>query len=127
MAGRTDSARAALRRVQYMHPSLVEDAIKELDGAGLLDNGVGNGGTFHATAAPALPEREIITAMQAMAANPDNGIRIKRVVAEAARLGYEIKLNEKIDTFKMDEALKGKDVERRMTLKKNLAAMRLIP
>jgi hypothetical protein len=124
MSGKRDAAAAALYNVRMLHQDFHAPILHELDAAGLLDNQrVGNGGQVRAAAVPA---RECITAMQAMGANPDNGIRIKRVVAEAARLGYEIRLNEKIDTFALDQALKGKDVEQRMRLKRNLAAMNLI-
>jgi hypothetical protein len=131
MAGRTDSARAALRNVDKLHEVYHEPILRELDRQGLLDEPRGSGfertGNVRATAAPVLPERECLTCIEVIAANEDNAVRVRRVIAEAKRLGFEIRANQKIDIFKMDEALKGKDVERRMTLKKNLAAMRLIP
>jgi hypothetical protein len=70
--------------------------------------------------------RECLSPIQAINANADNAIRVRRCMAEAKRLGFEIKPNEKIDLFKLDEALKGKDVERRISLKRNLHAMGML-
>jgi hypothetical protein len=128
MSGRTDSARTALRRVQYLHPSMHEDIIKELDREGILDEPRSDGGAVRAVAAAALPERgECLTAIQAVAANPNrNAARVKRVLAESARLGFQIDPTSKIDLFAMDKALQGRDVAARMNLKLNLAFLRMI-
>ena len=127
MAGKRDAAAAALKNVAMLHGDFHAPILDALSNQGLLDSAEGgNGGEIRA-AATVMPEREVITCMQAMSANPNNGVRIKRVAAEAARLGYEIKFNEKIDMFALDAALKGKPVEARMSLKRNLAAMNLIP
>jgi hypothetical protein len=75
---------------------------------------------------PVLPERECLSPIQAINANAGNAIRVRRCVAEAKRLGFQIELDSKIDPFKLDEALRGKDVERRMSLKRNLHAMGML-
>ena len=124
MSGRKTSALVALGRVSHLHPAQHADIITELDREGLLDGSKSNGGPVRA-AASALPERTCLTVIQA-AAIPGNAIRVKRVCAEARRLGFEIKANEVIDLFKLDQALAGKDVAARMNLKRNLAFLSLI-
>jgi hypothetical protein len=128
MSGRKDSARAALARVPYLHPAQHEDIIRELDRESLLDNPRSNGGPVHAVAAP-LPAREVLTGVQAVAANPDlNTVRVQRVCAEARRLGgYQIKLDEKINVHELDAALRSSpDIEGRMRLKANLHALGML-
>jgi hypothetical protein len=126
MPGRTDSARAALRRVQYLHPSMHEDIIRELDKESLLDNPRSNGGQVHAVAS-ARPARETITLLQA-ASVPANKIRLSRIFAEARRLGHELSIGDdgKVDMRAFDRDTKGKDIARRLAIKDNLAAMNLI-
>jgi hypothetical protein len=96
-------------------------ALKAMHDAGLLDSP-----PVHAVAS-ARP-REILTLVQA-AANPSNKIRLARIIAEARRLGAEIQIDDcgKVDMVALDRDLRGKDVERRMSLKRNLAMMNLIP
>jgi hypothetical protein len=74
-----------------------------------------------------VPGGDCLTPIQVIQASADNRIRLQRVTAEAARLGYEIKPNAKINMFELDAALAGKDVGKRMALKKNLAFLRMIP
>jgi hypothetical protein len=60
---RKDSARAALARVPFLHPSSYDDVIRELTKEGILDEPRGNsGGAVHAA-------REVITGLQAISAN----------------------------------------------------------
>lgn len=123
MSGRKSSAIVALGRVSHLHPAQHADILAALDNEGLLDGPSGNGGPVRATASA--PERTCLTVIQA-AAIPGNAMRVKRVCAEARRLGFEIKANEKIDMFALDAALKGKDVAARLNLKRNLAFLSLI-
>ena len=75
-----------------------------------------------------MPARECLTAIETIAANEDNAIKVRRVISEAKRYGFEIRANEKIVPFKLDEALRGHpDIEGRMRLKRNLAALGMIP
>lgn len=119
-----DAAKAALKNVPMLHEDFVEPALRMLEAAGVLDSErSGNGGQVHAAAA----SDHCLTPLQVVQANADNGIRLKRVCAEAARLGYQIKPAEKINMFELDSALAGKDVEARMRLKRNLAYLGMIP
>jgi hypothetical protein len=80
MSGKRDSARAALGRVQHLHPAQQEDILRELDRESLLDNPARNGAVRAAAAASALPGRECLTAMEVISANEDNAVKVRRVM-----------------------------------------------
>jgi hypothetical protein len=117
--GKTESCRAALARIPNLSAAQSAAIVAELQREGLLD-------ASRAVHAAAASDR-CLTPVEVVRANADNAIRVKRVTAEAARLGYRIEPNQKISLFDLDEATRGKDVRARMDLKKNLAALCLIP
>ncbi len=60
------------------------------------------------------------TIASVMASNPAAQSGLKLVLAQARRLGFEIKENEPISLVEMDKALAGKDIDARLALKVSL-------
>jgi len=133
MSGKRDSARNALRRAVPFLAEQHHDAIlNELDAESLLD-GEGktpNGGRVHAVAGDAdRPKRPLLTPMQAAEArNGMNKDLVRSVLAQARRLGCEIKENELVSTAALDAAMTGnEDISGRLAIKAAMAKLALIP
>jgi hypothetical protein len=82
--------------------------------------------TIRSAAATTTRTAHIRTMSAAAAANPENVGALKMLKAQAQRLGFEIKENELINSFELNEVLKGKDVSARLELKVGLAKLALI-
>jgi hypothetical protein len=51
----------------------------------------------------------------------EQNIRIhQQIRAAAARLGFNYRIGEKVDPFELDQALRGRDIQERLTLKNNM-------
>jgi hypothetical protein len=121
MSGRTEAATEALRTINNLSASQHASVLKALDSAGLLDR------PRAVHAASAVMPRETLTAIEVIAANEDNAVKVRRVISEAKRYNFEIRANERVDAFRLDEALRGHpDIEGRMRLKRNLHALGML-
>ena len=66
--------------------------------------------------------------MQAAAANGGkNRDLLHSVIAQAKRMGFQIKENEHVDVFALDKAMAGKDITQRLAIKSVLGKLALIP
>jgi hypothetical protein len=123
MSVKADAVSASLKKhVAYLQPAVHDEILAGLRADGLVEDG----GAVHAAAAR-LQNLRHMTAAQAAAAYPEAVNRLKRVKAMAARMGFQFGDTDKIDTFALDQALRGQPLERRMELKAELASLHLIP
>jgi hypothetical protein len=126
--------RASLKK----HAPYLQDSVHAEIAKGMLDDGLARDGDGHQISAraanktvplvaPGLPKGfvKLRTAMQA-AADPQNLPLLKQAVATAQRLGFEIKPDETINTFELDRALAGKDLDERWALKTILHRLAMI-
>lgn len=87
-----------------------------------------NDGVDDLSAASAGPlGKPILTPLQAAAANPQNAILIHQLAQRCSRLGYQLELDRRVDQFKLDQALAGKDVTSRLEIKTTMARLHLLP
>jgi Tfp pilus assembly ATPase PilU len=130
MTGKRDTARRALERsVGFLAPEHHDQILAALSSEGLLDEpkNAENGGKIRA-AATDLPKRPLLTPLQAsQARNGANKDLLRSVMAQAARMGYQIKDNELVDMVALNAALKGQEVGARLALKAALHKLALIP
>jgi hypothetical protein len=77
-------------------------------------------------AATAEAARTKLTPIQAANAGPNNAHLVRNIMARAARLGYRMKENEKVDPVEMDRAFAGKDVGSRLQIEADMSSLRLI-
>jgi hypothetical protein len=62
-----------------------------------------------------------IESMAAAAAVTESNFRLhQQIKAAAARLGFDYRIGEMVDPFELDQALAGKDVQKRLELKNNM-------
>jgi hypothetical protein len=97
-------------------------------GGEMTSIGTGAGTASHITtlsAATAEAARVKLTPLQAANAGANSG-HVRNVMSRAARLGYRMKENEKIDLVELDRVLAGKDTLERIALKTDMSRLRLI-
>jgi hypothetical protein len=78
------------------------------------------------SAATAEAARTKLTPIQAANAGPNNAHLVRNLMARAARLGYRMKENEKVDLVEFDRCAAGKSVDERMSWKTHAARLKLI-
>jgi hypothetical protein len=73
--------------------------------------------------------RPVVTVAELIAAKgPEVAPLVKRVRAQARRLGYDLPLDRHIDLFELDQAIAGRgDRIERLSLKSNLHSLHLVP
>jgi hypothetical protein len=141
MAGRRDTAKAALSSVKYLSPDLHTAVLDSLGAHGLLDNesprppvNGGKLGELHAASDQPMKFSELrrvaaLTWAQA-ATDPRNLPLLKTVLGSARRLGVAEFFEDDtkpLDVTALNRALRDKPVEDRFKFKSELYTLRLIP
>jgi hypothetical protein len=123
-----DVLSALKKHVKYLQDSVHSDIVRALEKEGLAVGGGGkvSASTNRTTAADLVGRGECLSVVQASAI-PRNAEKIRLVLANAKRLGFDFDPSETIDVAALDRALAGKTVPERMRFKESLYELRLIP
>jgi hypothetical protein len=118
----------SLAKVNGMTTALVASSLHQLIVDGIVDGGEGH--HLYASAADDnLGDQRFVVLTPAMvaSASTENLHKVRQLRARAARMGYTIAENEKVDVQALDAAIRHCGVSDRIALKAELFKLNLIP
>jgi len=116
---------ATLRGLRDLTPNQREAVLTALHKNGHVTGDLTNRALFASAARPGV---ELKTPIQACAESKNNLVLIENIRARCRRIGFDLKMNEIVDPFALNEALSkaGMSSEDRIALKTDLAKLSLI-
>jgi hypothetical protein len=120
-----DKVAATLRGVRGLSPAQREAVLSAMKKGGHVSGDISNRALFASAERPGV---EVRTPIEAMSASANNGELVRNLKARCRRFGFDLKLDQKIDPFALNDALsKGRvSTEERVALKSHLASLQLL-
>jgi hypothetical protein len=120
-----ETVAATLRGVHGLSPAQRENVMRALAKDGHISGDLTNRAMFASAERPGV---EVRTPIEAMSASANNGELVRNLKARCRRFGFDMKLDEKIDPFHLNDQLTkaGVSTEERVALKSHMAQLKLL-